>query len=197
MKIWSTFASILFVGVIFTSEAQATLITNGSFESGLDGWTASRYFDVRGIYGFTDGVNSLEFAYGDANSSNIFQNLNTEVGVTYQFSFDWKMTHPGFQSMNVLVDGANILSVNGGYGGQYNREIPFTHFEGSFVATSLVTSFGFFDTSLSSFQQDQVIDNVIVTTEVPSVPEPLTFVIFGFGSACLLFGLRKREQFLL
>jgi hypothetical protein len=196
MKIRNIVAMMIVIGVILYSEARANLISNGSFESGLDGWTASRYFDVLGNYGSTDGAYSVEFAFGNAGGSSLSQSVATDAGSTYRIAFDWKATHPGVQSMNVVVDGAIILSITGGYTGPYDTGTPFTHFDGSFVAKGFVTNIGFFDTSPSSFQQDQIMDNVSVTMASTAVPEPSTIALFGLGMAFLFFGLRKRQEVL-
>ncbi len=191
MRIYSGLVSIIVIAVLFTSESHANLVTNGSFESGLDGWSASRFFDVMGFYGTTDGNSALEFAFGDATGSHITQELSTEIGATYLISLDWKATHPGFQSMAIKVDGITLLDISGGYVGVYNTDLPFTHFDVAFIAISQVTNFGFFDTSPSSFQKDQIIDNVLITAVVP---EPSTFAFLSLGMIGLFIRKRRRSM---
>lgn len=191
---------LLATSLIATAQAN-NLVVNGGFEAGdLSGWTSNRYYDVTDIYGVTEGSKAVEFAEGDYAGSTLEQTITTAVGTAYTVSFDWKATHPDTsQNLNFSIqDAINVVSqlgelkVSGGYTGSFNPSAPYTHFSTTFVANSALTKISFTDTSFSSYQADQMIDNVSVT----AVPEPETYAMLlaGLGVMGAMARRRKAKQ---
>ncbi|MDL2354637.1 MAG: carbohydrate binding domain-containing protein [Pseudomonadota bacterium] len=183
------------IGALYATGVQAqNVVVNGSFEGGdASGWSANRVFSATTLYGATDGVWALEFAEGNDTGSELEQKIATVTGTSYAVSFDWKQTHPGVQSMSFFVEGATghfaQLFVTGSYAGPFDPHTPFQHLSTSFVADDTSMKIIFIDTSASSYQADQMLDNV----SVAAVPEPATYAMLGLGLA-VLSGVRRRAR---
>ncbi len=177
-----------------TVPAHASLITNGSFETGdLSGWfvnNSPNFIDVNSFYGATDGLYSAQLGYftNDVGVDDLRQIFTTVIGSSYAVDFDWKASHPTLQSMVFSVIGASgnliTMSVSGNGADPFDANGPFTHYTATFVADSTTTSLSFFDTSANSYAANEVLDNVSV--ELTPVPEPGTVALLALGLISLV-----------
>jgi hypothetical protein len=163
--------------------AASPIIQNGSFETGdLSGWQVlSGNVSIQHDYGETDGFYAAILGYGDNDGPNftLAQTFATTAGVTYTISFDWASSpNPKLQSMDVTVTGSGSALLNQGLAGIGALPSPYQHYSYTFVADSSLTTLKFADTSPSSFQSDQTLDNVVVTA---AVPEPATYLTLLAG----------------
>lgn len=176
------------------------LVVNGSFENGLTGWLNAGEAVPYTDYGATDGIWALAFAHGNNAGSVLSQEIDTIAGTRYSVSFDWKSTHPAASSVQSLSffaeDSAKVkltkLSAFGSYGGPFNAKSPFLHFSTTFVANSSKTNIVFSDSSASSYQADQVLDRITVST-VAAVPEPETYAMLLAGLGLMGVVARRRQ----
>ncbi|NQZ21463.1 MAG: DUF642 domain-containing protein [Colwellia sp.] len=204
------FLFILSAGFIFSVSllsniSNAGLITNGSFESDLTGWTLEDA-DVFRNSGYGPGGLSAQDAtwlltlQHRNNAGRISQLVTTVVGQAYSLSFYHAfLDHPGGNSIPPSITwsigdiGFEIISPASFLYDDHNTD---PHTDGwnlqtvNFVATSILTRVAFQGTpdNASGYWGIQL-DNVsMVTTEVP---EPLTFAIFFLGLTGLRFNKRK------
>jgi hypothetical protein len=190
---------VLVLSWLPAAQAQ-NLVANGSFEAGLTEWSINGPYVITGWYGVTDGGTALEFAYGQAGGQTLQQTIATVVGRTYTVSFDWKASHPNTsQTMDFAILGAGAgspslggIAVSGGYSGPFNSGSPFMHFSTTFVADSTTATLRFHDTSRSSFNADQILDNVSMVAA--PVPEPETYAMLMAGLGLLGAISRRRAR---
>jgi len=169
-------AAFLLISTIISSCYAQNLVKNGSFESGdLGGWTLNSprtSIDINKDYGSTNGMFALNFSYSDSGGADLQQNISTEVGNTYLVEFDWKSSHPKPQKLLfhvVGVSGKLMESTISGVGSSpFEAKSPFKHYSTTFIADGAFAILRFIDSSESSFQVNQVIDNVIVTKCITS-----------------------------
>jgi hypothetical protein len=164
--------------------ANAGLVTNGGFESGLSGWSctgadlcqadsAARHTGSAGAYGFDN-----------SGFATLSQVLSTVVGATYSYSF--------FSSAYQVA--GNQLSYS--FSGLSQLVVPTTtawaSTAGTFIASTTSTTLSFFfatDPGTGTWK----IDDVSVDQIASPVPEPETYAMLlaGFG---LMAGIARRRK---
>lgn len=165
-----------------SASAAPNLITNGGFESGLSGWTATGFFAQGFDYGVDDQAHSgLSAFYGGAigDVGVLSQSFATVAGGRY--TLDLWLSSDGFlpnefsvkTNTATLLDSVDILL-------QGYREVQL-----GFVAGSALTSLQF------GFRNDSGALHIDDVT-VQAIPEPSTIALMVGGLAVL--GLRRRRR---
>lgn len=156
---------------------------NGSFESGLAGWTIGGgpgTVKVKATSTATDGANCIEFnSGGTALDGSLSQGFTTTPGSTYTVRFDMGVYsfNTNSQRIQVTAVGNNTLAdqtftMTGISGGKTNwsaRSI-------SFVADSRFTTLAFRDRSPTGKALDLLLDKIGVTTNDPSASRTLNVI---------------------
>jgi choice-of-anchor C domain-containing protein len=177
----------------------AELVNNGSFESisgtvsgyrvvvagasDISGWTVagSSVDIINGGYNAISG-NSIDMQ-GSPGPGSVLQTLTTEIGKTYELSFDVAFNPDG--------RGETAVSYSfGGASGTVFGSLPFAHFSRQYVADSASTILAF-SSSIYPGYGGAVLDNVSVTTPVP---EPETYAMMLAGLGLMGFVARRRKQ---
>jgi len=197
---------ILSIG-FFVNVANAGLITNGSFESGITGWTVedSGYYLNNGYVPgglYAQDGSSLITLQVYNNGGRISQQVVTDIGQAYSLSFYHAfLDYSNFNSVAPSITwsigelGSEIISPASFV---YDDHRTGQHTDGwnlqtvNFVATSLLTRVAFQGTpdNTGGYWGIQL-DNVsMATTSAPAqVPEPSTLAIFALG----MIGLASRR----
>lgn len=207
-------AAVLIAGLSLSTSASADIVTNGSFEQGLTGWTTS------GGAGTTPGIGITVITTGGANSTgygdnvpnydgnqavffvddNANQSLSQGVllngGVTYALSFALFATVSGANNpfTFTLTDALGLLitNVNG------SATVPvgaWTNYSYNFIAPtdgSYTLNFNF--VSGQTPAKDVLLDGVAIAA---AVPEPSTWAMMILGFCGLGFLALRRKQGLL
>lgn len=170
---------------VAAANANANLVTNGSFESGLSGWNCSgadlcttssdaRRTGSAGAYG-----------YDNSGFATLSQTLSTVVGASYGFSF----------FSNAYQTSGNELRYSfSDFSG--STLVPTTtqwlQTTGSFVATSTSTLMQFFfatDPGTGTWR----LDDVSVEQIAAPVPEPETYAMLLAGLGLMAGFVRRRK----
>jgi carbohydrate binding protein with CBM4/9 domain/PEP-CTERM motif-containing protein len=175
-----TRAAVMLALLVCTSvtAAQANLITNGGFEDGLSGWTATELGSS--IYVIAS-PNSGQYAAVLANeSASLSQTFATTPGEQYLLSF-WLYNSGPPNYLQTLVNGT-ALSTQTDLSWQ-----PYTASSLTFVADSALTTLEFNEGHgwTGNFYLDDV--------SVDPVPEPATLFLIGSGITGLM-GVRLRRK---
>jgi hypothetical protein len=167
--------------------AQANIVANGSFESGLTSWSPSNFF----LQGFDFGIDSAAHSgsnafFGGAIEGLGFlgQSLATTAGITYNVDF-W-LASDGFlpNQLRVVVNGQTLLS---------RDDIllqPYAAYHTTFIANGAVSQLQF------GFRNDSGLlhlDDVSVAV----IPEPEISLMMAIGLGALAFArgrLRRRAM---
>lgn len=166
-------SNIATVSITVSAPAAVSLV-NGSFESGIAGWTGSGNVVVKTTapYIATDGRNLVAFNSGQTTPNGVLsQSFGTVVGSSYALSFDSGVLayNTNAQTMLVTVTGAAcVLSKTitmKGLGKGLIRWVPQNF---SFVADSSKVTLTFRDRSTTSNSIDLLLDKV----KVSSMPAP-------------------------
>lgn len=194
-------AATLVAVVAGAGAAPISLVTNGDFETGTyAGWTKSGttaflgsnlYVGLGGIYG----TRTVGFGAGGSYSGLLSQVIGTQVGSTYQLSFDYGWfagcnCGDGAQSLRVEINGVTLATVVDN-SPSYLTTTSMSHFSYSFVASSALTTLAFRDLTVSGASSDGLFDNVVVTGDA-AIPEPSSFALAGLALAGLGWSRRKR-----
>ncbi|MFO1497494.1 MAG: DUF642 domain-containing protein [Verrucomicrobiota bacterium] len=153
------------------SVVQAGSFSNGSFESGYAGWTATGNQGVAGTGSFppTDGSKLVAFNWGQATPNAVLsQTFTTASGQTYSLSFDLGVVayNQNEQRLQVSVQGAGqLLSQTLSIFGIGNGTIKWVAQTFTFVANSGTTTLTFQDISASGINIDLLLDNVRVVAQ--------------------------------
>ncbi len=154
---------------VYLAPPDGESFTNGGFESGYFGWTATGHQALMNSAPYlpTEGAHVLAFNSGQAApNGELTQTFNTVVGQTYTVAFDVGVlaynTHE--QRLRVMAQGnterlAQTISIFG-LGGGATR---WTSASYQFVADSTTTTLTFRDISPTSANLDLLLDNIRVT----------------------------------
>ena len=176
-----------------SASGSAALVTNGSFESGLTGWTVS----ANGVdllsaptWQAASGTNSI-----DLNAflpSSISQTLSTVIGGSYLLEFALGgnfSTLGGNRTVNLSVDSATTAYSVTRPSGWTTGNIQWSTISYFFLASAPTTVLSFSSTSPAA--EGVMLDNISVT-ELAPVPLPGALALFGAGLAMLGFTRRRR-----
>jgi len=204
-----------FGAALFASPAEAAinLLTNGDFESGVNGalptgWNAttstggqiavlrgSQYIPCCGTFGTTTNLANSFASFGagevDTTGAVLGQTFATIVGRTYDFSFQWGALGAGANNVSYSVGGVSGGDVSGGalLTASNNLDTTLSTVFGSFVATAAVSQISFSAAGLG-LSIDPIVDNVSVSS---AVPEPATWAMMLIGFAGLSLASRRRR----
>lgn len=168
--------------------SQATLVTNGGFESGMTGWSAST---PAGSFGAGTQASpayegsSYFWGYDNASGGTVSQLLTTDAGGTYFISFAFNTN--GTVPPNKLSVSVGDLSVDP----LSLVEGTWSTYSGTFKASSASTllSFGFRTVSGTGTVWIDAVD----VERIGTVPVPGTALLVGLGLACLGASRRARR----
>ncbi|WP_145288461.1 FG-GAP-like repeat-containing protein [Rosistilla oblonga] len=131
----------------------SSIVVNGDFSAALNGWTAS---------GSTDNLSNHRARFGQTAVPGVLtQTLNTVIGETYWFGFEYGDLSPTkSQSNHVVVTGdTTLLDTEITSDASYNL---LRNYSFQFVADSSTTTLSFTDTSSSHAGVRGYLDNVVV-----------------------------------
>jgi hypothetical protein len=141
------------------SVSQAQIITNGSFEFGFDGWSASGAVEVIPFHS-SHGTHSACFNSGDRQPSAVLtQTFLTVPGERYRLEFDFGGGYADSQRLAVLVTGGGVLLSNLVFGGGLSQMSPQRF---NFFADATNTTLTIRDICLYTISNDGYLDNVSV-----------------------------------
>lgn len=195
-----------------------TLVTNGSFESGLANWNAtgsSNTVFVSTSLPATDGTTLIQFNGGNSpNDGQVSQVVQTSPGTTYQVNFDVGVLayNTNNQTLRFRAEGNGILStqfvtLKGTGGGQ----VQWVSRNFTFTANSTTTALNFSDISTTTLGLDLLLDHVrlslapaaLVIDGGPAEPiplasldQPVTLVRNGAGSRITMIATSPGRYFL-
>ena len=174
--------------MFFHGLPQASQLTNGSFEAGISGWTATTPATVRSDEQPSDGTLALVFDWGNVPGGAVQQSFVTAAGAVYTLTFDyWGWGGPAVHTLQVDVVGASTL-LNQTVTATGSIPPSYRFFSQTFVADSSSAKLSFLNltSAANGLNSDVNIDRVAVTL----VPEPATVAQLLGGLAALLL-LRK------
>ena len=157
---------------IVVGSTGTNLIANGSFESGVTGWTTTGNLTIESSapWSATSGNNLVAFNGGEALPNGaLSQTFITTVGQSYTLAFDAGVVayNTNAQTMQVSLSGAGSLFSQSitlsGLGGGTNRWLPQSF---TFVADSVTTTLTFRDLSTFTKSIDLMLDNIRVIDPV-------------------------------
>ena len=158
------------VNSVFSASTPPPGLTNGSFELGLLGWTASGNLAVSPRA--SQGTNCIEFNIGQLSPNGVIsQSFGTVSGQSYTLAFDigadgGTPTTP--QSLLVTLQGNGaLLSKTATVYGPGDSSSKYTSTNFSFVANSATTLLTFQDVSPTGLNIDLLLDNVQISAGGP------------------------------
>ena len=201
--------------------ANASLITNGSFESysvphsdwaipsydlveigsnDIVGWKVinGQIDYVWDLWQASDGSKSLDLS-GNYSRGGIQQTIATTIGGEYTLSFDMS-GNPHFianeernKLMSVMINGSLVseYSYNVNYMGNTLDNMLWQNYTLSFVATTQSTDISFFNSMINKGATGPVLDNVSV---ISAVPIPAAAWLFGSGLIGLIGFTRRKAH---
>jgi hypothetical protein len=149
----------------------------------LPGWSATTLND--GVYAFEYGSDNFAVLLNEGGHSISQDITGLAAGQSYDLQFEyWGDNRPEDYSFYVTINNAttyfNATGVAAPTGAYYTVDIPF-------VATGTSTTLTFHETSQT--EASPIFDNI----QIDSVPEPVSFALFGSG--LVLVSLLGRKRF--
>lgn len=196
---------------VSTNAFAAPVVNNGSFESGLDGWTTTGGGFTPGLgitvlttggtntTGYGDNVSNYDgthaaFFVDDRAVESLFQTVNLVVGTRYTFSYALFATGTGAAnqySFSLANNISHAFLTNDGV----TTDVPigqWTNYSYTFTAqaTNYLLEFDFYSGNTPA--KDVLLDAVAIT----AVPEPSTWamMILGFFGIGFMAYRRKNNQ---
>lgn len=167
------------------SQANANLVNNGSFESGLSGWSCTGAnlcsTNILGAHSGWSGV----YGFDNRGYATLSQSLSTVVGATYSLSFFSRAS---------LAWGNQLRYSFSDYSGSVlvPTTMHWLQTTGSFVATSTSTLLQFFFATRPGTGTWRI-DDVVVEQIAAPVPEPETYAMLLAGLGLIGAAARRRK----
>jgi hypothetical protein len=193
----------LALGLASPALAASNIVTNGTFSSGLSGWTVAPGTEIGAgdgnLYSGCCNTGALASqsdtfaAFGGGNVPNVStlsQALLTIPGQDYTLTFDLTALGGGTQGFSAsLFDGSTLL---GSLLSTASAGSPFSTYSFNFFATSASTNLVFNVNPLGSGEGDGV-DAILDNVSVSAAPEPATWAMMILGFGIVGASLRRRR----
>ena len=187
--------------------ANANLITNGSFESGvaipvygyqaipavdltsITGWTVTNVDYISTYWQASNGVRSIDL--NGSSMGSIFQSIATVAGLQYSITFDLSGNPdslPALKTINVSVGASNA---NFGFDATGITHSAMGYVTQTFIFTAVSASTLLTFSGVSAGSAGGVVDNVVVNQLAAAVPLPATLALLGLG----FFGLALARKY--
>jgi hypothetical protein len=172
-----------FVILQIPAKAQ-NLLSNGGFENGLAGWTASGNLAVEDSVPVAQGSNALVFESTAGPTGIVSQTFNASPGAAYLLTYDYAATGTGINESL----GVSVVDTNGDQAiatQVFANSIANSYhtFSALFIATTSSMTVTFQDQSITSAARDGLLDNIqIVSAPSFSYPGVYTGTVVESGS---------------